>query len=409
MSNFGDNLRESFTSTLNSLSTAAMENNFTGPLLMRIQGFRESLSNIGGEGSGAIANFAETGRNLLGSLREALVDGEIPASLQGLLSGSIEQIQGTIATIEQEEAAAERRAAENSTANNEMKNAEEVVQTAKEVAAVMRKNQMIADIRLAAMEAIEIMEIEARIREIENRGINDEEDILAISEQQQRIIDLRANFANLRAQNISDGGMREVAIEQAQANMTVAIAKRAQEEKQRLGELEMKNRMGVQQGIDGLIEAGLKSERLGARERAVLQVAQAVRNTYAGATRAFVDYPAPASFVVAAGVIANGLATVDNILSAGSFQGGGIIGGNSSSGDRLTAQVNSGELILNRAQQSNIAGQLTQSTMDDGMMERRLASIEALLSQPTTIQNANGAAFAEIVRDGVRDGVDIMG
>ena len=44
--------------------------------------------------------------------------------------------------------------------------------------------------------------------------------------------------------------------------------------------------------------------------------------------------------------------------TAGSYAQGGIIPGNSFSGDKLTANVNSGELILNRAQQDTIAAQL---------------------------------------------------
>ena len=45
------------------------------------------------------------------------------------------------------------------------------------------------------------------------------------------------------------------------------------------------------------------------------------------------------------------------------FASGGIIPGNSFSGDNLTANVNSGELILNRAQQGSIAGQLQGNPM----------------------------------------------
>ena len=41
---------------------------------------------------------------------------------------------------------------------------------------------------------------------------------------------------------------------------------------------------------------------------------------------------------------------------AGSFATGGIVGGNSYTGDRLIAHVNSGEMILNRSQQSWLFG-----------------------------------------------------
>ena len=57
------------------------------------------------------------------------------------------------------------------------------------------------------------------------------------------------------------------------------------------------------------------------------------------------------------------IATISSIkqATAGSYANGGLIPGNSFSGDNLTANVNSGELILNRSQQDSIANQLTNS------------------------------------------------
>ena len=59
------------------------------------------------------------------------------------------------------------------------------------------------------------------------------------------------------------------------------------------------------------------------------------------------------------------ISTIAAIKSAtsGSYAEGGIVPGSSFSGDNLTANVNSGELILNRAQQGAIAGQLNSNPM----------------------------------------------
>ena len=52
-------------------------------------------------------------------------------------------------------------------------------------------------------------------------------------------------------------------------------------------------------------------------------------------------------------------AVVKSKPEAPKFENGGIVGGQSYSGDNVTARVNSGELILNRAQQNNLAGQMS--------------------------------------------------
>lgn len=65
-----------------------------------------------------------------------------------------------------------------------------------------------------------------------------------------------------------------------------------------------------------------------------------------------------------AAVLAAILASVSKAKSsAGNYAVGGIVPGSSFSGDNLTANVNSGELILNRAQQGAIAGQLNSNPM----------------------------------------------
>lgn len=88
---------------------------------------------------------------------------------------------------------------------------------------------------------------------------------------------------------------------------------------------------------------------------------QAYINTQNAVTNALANVPYPFNFAAAAAVGAAGAIRIANIASqkppeksAGSFQDGGIVGGNSFSGDRLQANVNSGEVIFNRRQQENL-------------------------------------------------------
>ena len=69
----------------------------------------------------------------------------------------------------------------------------------------------------------------------------------------------------------------------------------------------------------------------------------------------------------AASGIATMIGTIASIkqATAGSYASGGIVPGSSFSGDNLTANVNSGELILNRSQQDSIAGQLQSNPMNN--------------------------------------------
>ena len=69
------------------------------------------------------------------------------------------------------------------------------------------------------------------------------------------------------------------------------------------------------------------------------------------------------SYIPFAGVgIASGMvATMEGVLaSLAAFANGGIVGGNSYTGDKVLARLNSGEMVLNRTQQGNLFGLLSE-------------------------------------------------
>lgn len=84
---------------------------------------------------------------------------------------------------------------------------------------------------------------------------------------------------------------------------------------------------------------------------------QATANIAQGVAAALTQVP-PASYIMAALTAASGAIQIATIMAnrpkAPSFATGGIVQGNSYSGDRVRANVNSGEMILNAQQQRNL-------------------------------------------------------
>ena len=90
------------------------------------------------------------------------------------------------------------------------------------------------------------------------------------------------------------------------------------------------------------------------------------------------------------------ISTIAAIKSAtsGGFANGGIVPGNSFSGDNLRTSdygINSGELILNRAQQGAIASQLQGAAQQTVMVEGRISGKDILLSANNTNRAAGGS------------------
>lgn len=95
---------------------------------------------------------------------------------------------------------------------------------------------------------------------------------------------------------------------------------------------------------------GFEAQKAFSTGQAIILGAQAVQNAYA------TGGPVPLNLIAAAAMVARTAAQIRTIQSqrAPAFEDGGIVPGNSFNGDRVTARVNSGEMILNRAQQAQL-------------------------------------------------------
>jgi hypothetical protein len=95
---------------------------------------------------------------------------------------------------------------------------------------------------------------------------------------------------------------------------------------------------------------------------------------------AFATNPFPLSLITAALAAATTAAQIA-VISAQKFANGGIVSGTSYTGDNVPVQVNSGEMILNKQQQSNMFDLLSN--------RNSFADNSMLRSQPTQASNKN--------------------
>ena len=143
-----------------------------------------------------------------------------------------------------------------------------------------------------------------------------------------------------------------------------------------------------------------------------VSIAEGAKGMAAGiASAAATPFPAniPAMISVVAqigaivGTVASTISQAKQIVqgaNAGGFEGGGVVKGNSYTGDKLTANVNSGEVILNREQQANLLFGMANArqTMEELDYERLQACIEAaLMKMPNPVMVYS--EFADFQRD----------
>lgn len=124
-----------------------------------------------------------------------------------------------------------------------------------------------------------------------------------------------------------------------------------------------------------------------------VSIAEGAKGMAAGmASAAAIPFPANIAAIISVvaqigaivGTVASTIAKAKQIVqgaSAGSFEGGGVVGGTSYTGDKLTANVNSNEVILNPEQQANTLFNMAQAryAIEQFDFDRMQACIEAAL------------------------------
>jgi hypothetical protein len=129
-------------------------------------------------------------------------------------------------------------------------------------------------------------------------------------------------------------------------------------------------------------------------------LAQAGINTYEAITKTMAFTPYPFNIPLAAAQGIAGAVQVAKIASTNpSFEQGGIVPGSSFAGDRVQANVNSGEMILNRTQQATLFRLANGASGSDGLMSKIDQLIGLLVAKDeTVIVNIGGKTVVDTLR-----------
>ncbi len=135
-------------------------------------------------------------------------------------------------------------------------------------------------------------------------------------------------------------------------------------------------------------------------------LAEAVTAGVLAVQKAAASAPPPFNIIPIVTATAFSAANVIRIAStkAPSFQDGGIVPGSSFSGDKVSANVNSGEMILNRSQQKRLFTIANGAGGDSSKMESLLAQLLGAIESQAIIVNIGGRTIVDTIRSELAGG-----
>lgn len=137
------------------------------------------------------------------------------------------------------------------------------------------------------------------------------------------------------------------------------------------------------------------------------QAIAAMIQGYATATTQSATLGPIAWLAFAATGLAQLTAMINSVKSMGKFATGGVVGGSSTYGDRKFARVNSGEMILNKSQQTRLFNLIDGRFTPPSIADRRMQPVVVQLPQPMTdatpqvniTMNADARRILEVMSD----------
>lgn len=274
------------------------------------------------------------------------------------------------------------------------------------------EQQLQAELKLLR-EQTALAEEEAELRKKEAQGIATEQDLEALRNIELMKIDIIAQSELEKAALIADAEKRSQETKRINAKYGLDIARATAKQEVDIEKAKAAQKAAVQKSViqttQNFLAAGLTLAKQGSAEQKALATANALISTYSAANQALKAPPGPPwSFALAASTVAMGLANVAKINKE-SFATGGVVGGFSGASmgmDNTTANVRTGEMVLNGNQQRQLFDVANgKGVSDDLAGEIRMLRMD-MQTQPVVVQ-VDGIEIARAVRDSREGGFSV--
>ena len=271
------------------------------------------------------------------------------------------------------------------------------------------EQQLQAELKLLR-EQTALAQEEAELRKKEAQGLATEQDLEALRSIELMKIDIIAQSELEKAALIADAEKRSQETKRINAKYGLDIARATAKQEIDIEKAKAAEKAAIQKSViqttQNFLAAGLTLAKQGSAEQKALATANALISTYSAANQALKAPPGPPwSFALAASTVAMGLANVAKINKE-SFATGGVVGGFSGASmgmDNTTANVRTGEMVLNGNQQRQLFDVANgKGVSDDLAGEIRMLRMD-MQTQPVVVQ-VDGIEIARAVRDSREEG-----
>jgi tape measure domain-containing protein len=256
----------------------------------------------------------------------------------------------------------------------QIKNDDAILGEKQRLDAALLEQVLIADGELSAQDELELLR---------------QADVLAREREQQQIADAtRLGDKNALA-------LAESKIAADQATRDLAIQKKTNELKKKSDEDSVRNRKDTLSTIATLQNENNSTLATIGKAAALTQIAI---DTPVAVGKALAAFPPPFNFIAAAAVGAAMAAQAAKVVGV-KFADGGIVPGNSFSGDKVSAQLNSGEMVLNKGQQAQLFDMANNGGAGGQVIQiNNVVELDGeVVARSVSRQVANGLKLGEVV------------